>query len=149
MGTSTWHPKWWTEETHGSAWDRVKEAMKRDWEQTKKDLHLGGKELDQDVDDTVKQVIGSDAIPPSNQKNEIGGTPVSAPGSITWDDAEAPLAYGYGARQQYGAQHAEWNERLEKDLEADWDATMSQSAIQRKWNEVKGLVRKGYDHPRS
>ena len=44
--------------------DGVKDAMKRDWEQTKADLHLGGKELDQDVDDTLKQVAGKDAIPP-------------------------------------------------------------------------------------
>jgi len=147
MGNSTWHPKWWTEETHGSAWERVKEAMKRDWEQTKADLHMGGNELDQDVDDTFKQVVGKDAIPPANQKNEVGGTPVTAGGSITWDDAEVPLAYGHGARHQFGAEHAEWNEGLEQRLEAEWSPTMSDSAIQRKWNEVRHLVRRGYEHP--
>ena len=31
-------PSWWNEEKHGSAWDRVKQAMKRDWEQTKNDV---------------------------------------------------------------------------------------------------------------
>lgn len=147
MGTSTWHPKWWSEESHGSAWGRVKDAMKRDWEQTKADLHLGGKELDQDVDDTLKQVAGKDAIPPAGQKNEVGGTPVTAGGSITWDDAEHPLAFGHGARQQFGAEHAQWNEGLEQRLEADWSSAMSQSDIQRKWNEVRHLVRRGYDYP--
>jgi hypothetical protein len=34
MGSASWQPKWWTEETHGSAWSHVKEAIKRDWEQT-------------------------------------------------------------------------------------------------------------------
>jgi hypothetical protein len=52
-------PKWWTPEDD-SAWDRVKGAMKRDWEQTKADLTGGrkGTDIDQDVDDTVKQAFG-------------------------------------------------------------------------------------------
>ncbi len=30
-------PQWWTDQ-HTSTWDRVKEALRRDWEQTKADL---------------------------------------------------------------------------------------------------------------
>jgi len=64
------------------------------------------------------------AVPPADQKNEIGGTPVTAGGSITWDDAEHPLAYGHGAGQQFGAVLAECTEGLEQRLETDSSATM-------------------------
>jgi hypothetical protein len=50
---------------------RIGEAMKRDVEQTKNDLTGGrkGRDLDQDVDDTVKQGTGKDPIPPRNVPN--------------------------------------------------------------------------------
>src|SRR5512141_463122 len=102
MGTMTWHPKWWNEEQHGTAWSRVKDALKRDWEQTKSDVHAGGKDIGQDVGDTVKQATGKEPIPAGGKRN--------------WDDAELPLAYGYGARQQYGTDHKQWNDRLESML---------------------------------
>ena len=48
----------------------VGEALERDWEQTKSDLPgLEGKDLDQDVDDTVKQATGKEPTPPDNQPN--------------------------------------------------------------------------------
>ncbi|HVH44275.1 MAG TPA: hypothetical protein VM925_18110 [Labilithrix sp.] len=149
MGTSTWQPKWWTKE-HGSSWERVKEAMKRDWEQTKNDLHMGGRDLDQDVDDTVKQATGKDVIPPRSQPNAPGGTDaksVSGRGNLSWDDAEVPLAYGYGARQNYGSQHNEWDDRLEGTLKSEWESS-STGGMHRKWDEVKNLVRRGYDRAR-
>ena len=63
--TSTWQPSWWND-SHGSAWDRIKEALKRDWEQTKQDLSLPhGHELNQSVTDTIKQAAGSEPIPPT------------------------------------------------------------------------------------
>ncbi|MEA2435186.1 MAG: hypothetical protein QOG54_2643 [Actinomycetota bacterium] len=41
--------------------DNVKDALKNDLEQTKSDLPgLEGKDLDQDVDDTVKQAAGKE-----------------------------------------------------------------------------------------
>ena len=44
-----------------NAASQVKEALENDWEQTKQDLHgLEGKDLDQDVDDTVKQAAGKE-----------------------------------------------------------------------------------------
>jgi hypothetical protein len=46
-------------------------ALERDWEQTKSDLPgLGGKDLDQDVDDTVKQAVGSEPTPSDETPNE-------------------------------------------------------------------------------
>ncbi len=76
MGTTTWQPSWWKEDVHGSAWERVKIAMKRDWEQTKSDLTGGkkGTDLDQDVGDTVKQMAGKDAStsPRANNPPSVG-----------------------------------------------------------------------------
>ena len=139
MGSQSFQPKWWTEK-HGSQWDNVKDAMKRDWEQTKKDLHLGGKELNQDVGDTVKQATGKEAIPPSNAAGTRTGT------DLGWEEAEQPLMYGVGARHQYGTQHATWNEGLETKLKSDWEA--AEGGAKRKWDEVKNVVRHGYDKAR-
>ena len=48
----------------------VGDALERDWEQTKSDLPgLEGKDLDQDVDDTVKQAVGKERTPPEDQSN--------------------------------------------------------------------------------
>ncbi len=48
----------------------VGEALERDWEQTKSDLPgLDGKDLDQDVDDTVKQAAGKEPVPGENTPN--------------------------------------------------------------------------------
>ena len=41
--------------------ENVKDALKNDWEQTKSDAPgLEGKDLDQDVDDTVRQAAGKE-----------------------------------------------------------------------------------------
>jgi hypothetical protein len=144
MGRQTWHPKWWTKEMHESAWERVKESMKRDWEQTKNDVKLGGRDLDQDVDDTVRQAAGKQVIPPPNIPNAPGGTDRKID---SWDDAEVPMAYGYGARRQYGKEHNDWNDDLEAKLKKEWEG--AGNAVARKWNDVKALVRRGYERARS
>lgn len=181
--------QWWMEERHTSAWSRVKEAMKRDWEQTKKDLRMGGRELDQDVDDTVKQALGKEAIPPRAVPNaphmpkaQPSGAParrdVSASGErldpegtrgvktgantfnddyrraydrdLAWDDVEGPMAFGYGAREQYGSQYAQWDDALEARLRGDWEAsgTLGEKT-RRKWEDVKAWVRMGFDRART
>ena len=131
--TQEWHPSYWVKDTHGSAWEKVAAALQRDWEQTKADFHLGGTDLKQNVTDTVKQATGKEPIPPANTPN--------------WDDAEQPLMYGVGARTQYGDKHAQWNDHLETTLKNDWEG--ASGAAGRKWNDVKGLVRHGYDRARS
>jgi hypothetical protein len=46
-------------------------ALKRDWEQTKSDMPgMEGKDLDQDVDDTVKQAAGTEATPSEETQNQ-------------------------------------------------------------------------------
>lgn len=48
----------------------AKDALKRDWEQTKSDLPgLEGEDLDQDVGDTLKQAAGKQEVPPDDVPN--------------------------------------------------------------------------------
>jgi hypothetical protein len=132
-------PNWWNQE-HDSAWDRVKDAMKRDWEQTKSDLSMGraGKDLDQDVPDTVKQAAGKQAIPPASQKN---------PPDVDdkdWKNVEGEYQYGVGARNQYGKSE-DWNDRVESKLREEWGDLKAG----RTWDEVKSSVRRGWDRAKS
>jgi hypothetical protein len=61
-------PSWWTAQ-HTSAWDRVKDAFQRDFEQTKADFSsTGGHELNQDAGDTLMQAFGSQPVPPMGVK---------------------------------------------------------------------------------
>jgi hypothetical protein len=136
--TKSWQPIWW-DESHGSAWDRVKEAMKRDWEQTKHDLKLpNGHELNQGVVDTLKQATGSEPIPAAD-----GPNPPKIIGS--WDEAETPIGYGYSAHNHYGTEHPIWNEGIEQRLRSEWESD-ALGVIQRPWPEVKPLVKRGYEY---
>lgn len=128
------NPKWWNEE-HESTWGRVKAAMKRDWEQTKADMSSKGRDLDQDVDDTVKQAMGKQSIPPPGQPNRD---------EQEWSKAEEGYRYGVGARSQYGSQYNAWDDRLESKLRDDWGEMRSGST----WDEVKASVRRGWDRVR-
>ncbi|NUP14184.1 MAG: hypothetical protein HOW73_49755 [Polyangiaceae bacterium] len=53
-----------------SMWDRLIEALRRDWEQTKHDFAPeSGHELNQSLADTLKQAIGREPIPPADHPN--------------------------------------------------------------------------------
>ncbi len=65
--TGTPRPQWWTDK-HTSTWDRVKAALRRDWEQTKADFSSDRPDLNQDIGDTVKQSVGKQPIPPLSVK---------------------------------------------------------------------------------
>ncbi len=114
--TQEWHPSYWEKDTHGSAWEKVKGAMQRDWEQTKSDLHVGGTELKQDLVDTLKQATGAEPIPADGLSNPDPVT--KAP---IWAEAEAGVRYGYGAQRQYGVTHEKWSDALEVKLSTEWD----------------------------
>jgi hypothetical protein len=111
MGTAmTNKPNWWSDK-HTSAWDRVKDAMERDWEQTKADFSKKqGHELNQNVGDTVKQAAGKEAIPAGNTPNVK---------RVDYSKAEPALRYGYGASQQF-SDHKKWDTTLEGKLRSDW-----------------------------
>lgn len=97
-------PSWYTNE-HDSAWDRVKSAFRRDWEQTKNDFGSDkARDLNQDVDDTVRQAAGSDR---------------------SFEDHEPAFRFGHAAQQQYRSAHPNWtseiDSRLREDYGSDYD----------------------------
>lgn len=121
------NPTWWTKD-NDSAWDRVKEAFKRDWDQTKHDM--GGRQPDtaQNANDTVKQASGSQPIPPR-------GVPV-------YEKAEPAYRFGYGARSHYGDKFSTWDNQLETELQRDWVASNPQGD----WNEDSKYIRQGWEY---
>ncbi|HEY3853145.1 MAG TPA: hypothetical protein VGO67_01985 [Verrucomicrobiae bacterium] len=126
MTTTYRNPKWWTEE-NDSSWDRAKAAMKRDWDQTKHDF--GGNEPDtkQNVNDTVKQSTGKEAIPPRGVPN--------------YEKAEPALRFGYGARSYYAKRYPTWNPDLERELEREWSEFGEGD-----WAAQSRYVRKGWEY---
>lgn len=137
----TANPAWWTK-NHDSAWDHVRDAMRRDWEQTKYDFGLGGHHLDQDVGETVAQAAGKQPIPPGNVPNP--DDKYTNRSADRWDELEGPLGYGYGARLTYGQTYPTWNDELDRTLERDWSA--SDRGTSNPWRKVKDVVRRGYEY---
>lgn len=98
-------PSWYTQE-HDSAWERIKKAFANDWEQTKHDFgSKKARDLDQDVDDTIKQALGS---------------------KDAFENHEQAFRFGYAARSQHQDRHPQWDEELEVSLReefaGDYDA---------------------------
>lgn len=114
------YPRWWTNE-HTSAWDRVKAAMKRDWEQTKSDLSFekAGTDLDQSVGDTVKQAVGKE----------------------DFDRDEPAFRYGHGASMHYRDADDDWSDRVENKMREEWGDLKSGQT----WDEAKAAVHRGWD----
>jgi hypothetical protein len=121
------NPRWW-DKSDDSAWERVKAAFKRDWDQTRHDLGADIPDTDQDVGDTVAQAAGRDPIPPR-------GTP-------TYEEAERAYRLGYGAKRHYANQYHQWDDRLESELRREW-GTMGRSED---WPLYRGAVRRGWEY---
>jgi len=121
-------PTWWTQE-HESGWDRVKAALRRDWEQTKHDFTRRGPDLNQDVDDTVKQAAGNEPIPPAREP--------------AFEDYEPAYRFGYGARRQYGPPTPEWDENIEQRLRSEW-GTLYPSGMG--WDYYRLAIRRGWEY---
>ena len=134
---STSQPHWYSESSM-SAWDRVKEAFRRDWEQTKHHFGLpGGHELNQTAVDTIKQATNAESIPANDR-------PIPPKVVGAWEEAEYPIGYGYTARQRYGKEYPSWNDAIEQRLRSDWEAKNKKA--EHAWIQVKTLVRYGYEH---
>jgi hypothetical protein len=59
--------------------DRVKEAVRRDWQQTTHDLHIGGHQLSPHVGNTIKHASGAEDIPSTSgymARDQFGSTPL-------------------------------------------------------------------------
>ena len=127
------NPDWWTDE-HTSGWERVKQAFQRDWEQTKADFSKhGGQQLNQQVGDTVKQAVGSEAIPRPGQPNHSGD----------FAAVEPAYRYGYGAHLKYGSEPSSttWSDALDDRLSKEW----SKLGTQESWTDVRPRVRRVWD----
>ncbi|HXC34758.1 MAG TPA: hypothetical protein VNV43_02725 [Candidatus Acidoferrales bacterium] len=121
------NPSWWTKD-NDSAWDRIKEAFKRDWDQTRHDL--GGKQPDTapNVNNTVEQASGNQPIPPR-------GTPV-------YEDAGSAFRFGYGARSFYRQKYPQWDASLEAELRREWKASCPQG----NWREDVECIREAWEY---
>ncbi len=118
------NPAWWKPE-YDSAWDRTKEALRRDWEQTKHDMgSKTAKELGQDAGDTVKQAAGTSPIPHHTAR--------------TFDEDSAAARYGVGARQHFGKGTAPWSTDVETELRKSWKGD--------DWETARGGVRRGWEY---
>ncbi|MFT3695834.1 MAG: hypothetical protein QM831_22045 [Kofleriaceae bacterium] len=119
-------PQWWTDK-HEGTWDRIKDAMKRDWEQTQNDFSSKkGEDLNQGAADTIKQAAGKEPIPPITQPN--------------WEDLEDSYRFGAGARDQYATDYPSWNEKLEGKLSHEW----SDLKTGKDWDSVKAHVKRAW-----
>lgn len=84
-----------------TAWERVKKAFANDWEQTKADFGSeDARDMDQDVDDTVKQMAGADDA---------------------FENREQAFRFGYTSQKRYGTKFPAWNEELDKTLRSEYD----------------------------
>ena len=125
-------PVWWTDE-YSSSWERVKHAMRRDWEQTKGDLADTGVDLNQGMSDTLRQAVGKQPIPRDGLPN-----PGPRYGASDWAVVAQAVRYGHGARQYYGDKP--WNDSLSEQLRRDWEASGHEST----WDSVKAGVERGW-----
>ncbi|WDQ16396.1 hypothetical protein [Rhodopirellula sp. P2] len=84
-----------------STWERIKKAFANDWEQTKADFGSdSSRDMDQDVDDTLKQMSGSDDA---------------------FENREQAFRFGYTAQHRFGTEHPSWNDNLDRQLRDEYD----------------------------
>jgi hypothetical protein len=142
------HPQWWTE-SRVSAWDRVKAALKRDWEQTKADLgpRGSGRDVNQNATDTFRQAGGSVPIPPPYEPN------APSEDDLKRHSNQAVKAQQQAQKMEKRAAEAEPGtnkaERLDKKaaearkvaLDAELDLQRNR---EKRWADVEDAVQFGY-----
>jgi len=122
-------PLWWTND-HSSSWERARQALRRDWEQTKGDLADTGVDLNQGALDTLRQAVGSQPIPVDHLPN---------PGPRhDWAMFEPALRYGHGAALHY--RDADWNETIRQRLRREWEESGQRST----WESMKEGIERGW-----
>ena len=100
-----------------STWERVKKAFANDWEQTKADFGSDdARDMDQDVDDTVKQMAGTDDA---------------------FENREQAFRFGYTAHNRYASDHPMWNDDLDTRLRSEYDGD---------YDRDRDYILHAYDH---
>jgi len=88
-------------ETEMSTWERIKKAFANDWEQTRADFgSRNARDLNQDVDDTVKQMAGTDDA---------------------FENREQAFRFGYNAQQRYTSDYPQWSDELDHQLRDEYE----------------------------
>jgi len=130
-------PNWWSEH-ETSAWERCREALLRDWEQTKADLtgKSAGHDLNQELSDTLQQAVGNEVIPPPDVPNW-------AEADLDFSHAEPAYRYGVGAGQR-AAEDQVWTEMIEIELKEEWI-----ELTPKPWDQSKDFVRRGWEASRA
>lgn len=170
--TTTPLPTWWRDE-HETSWQRVKGAVRRDWEQTRSDLTGGreGTDLNQKAGDTFKQAFGSGPLPPDAEPNPMNPEEVRAhvrraarqvnrEVESLADRAERSIAQAQVAREWHRWDH--WGD-IEVPLRyghaaashygASWDHAIENEMRKEwadlhpdhAWDDVRDTVRRGWD----
>ncbi|MDP2341878.1 MAG: hypothetical protein Q8O67_13045 [Deltaproteobacteria bacterium] len=116
MGNEHFQPTWWNQVQHGTAWQRVRDAMHRDWEQTRRDFGGAAADLDQNAGDTIQQAMGAVPLPWPTEKTPHVVEAEMRPPVERYHDVESLLAYGYAARSYYASQYPRWDDDLESEL---------------------------------
>lgn len=144
-----------------TAWDRVKAALQRDWEQTRSDLSRGhsGVDLNQDAGDTLAQAAGKAPLPMPGTPNPLDADELhdkvakaqrqlhkaerrfereGQRAAQDWQAAERAVRYGYLSASD---RREPWNATIEEDLRGDYlhswpDAT---------WDDDVEAIRFGWD----
>lgn len=100
-----------------TSWERIKKAFANDWEQTKADFGSDeARDMDQDVDDTVAQAMGSEDA---------------------FENHEQAFRFGYTARNRYGKDYPQWSDDLDQRLRKEYDGT---------YEDDIDFIRQSYDY---
>jgi len=135
-------PVWYTAED-ASAWNKIKAAFRRDWQQTKHDFGSSIPALKQRLSDTVAQAIGSEPIPPGNVPTEHQDEEVE---DECMDSDEQAYRYGYAARRHWGE---DWNDETESAMRKEWgedDWSANREAVRRGWEfgQMQSMLKRSH-----
>ena len=126
-------PSWYTDEDD-SAWERVKEAFRRDWRQTKHDFGSKQPDLNQRASDTIAQARGTKPVP-------FGNTPTRHDDDAYKEDDEAAYRYGYAAYRHHGSccdiDDANTDAMLRHDFGDEVEWNQKRQAVRRGWFYAK------------
>ena len=136
--TEVVRPNWYTE-SDDSAWSHIKEAFRRDWQQTEHDFGANASNLNQQIGDTLGQATGSKPIPPGNMP-----TPHAPKASSYHDEDEPNYRYGYAAYRHFVAESEApddaW-ENSEETIRNEWHNPSE-------WEQRRDAIRRGWDYGR-
>ncbi len=125
------NPAWWDPDDD-FAWNHVKKAMKRDWDQTKHGQGGTAPEARQNKND-------NNAVRGAGGMRAFTFPPAGHP---TFEELEPAFRFGYGARLKFGGAYPEWDDDLEIRLAKDW-RTMDPTRRE-KWEDDRNAILYGW-----